>query len=713
MSTLHIDFETRSAVDLTKTGVYVYALDSTTDVWCAAFAFDDGPVQSWTPEQPCPPDIIDHVVSGGEIAAWNANFERVIWRTILTRRYGWPEPALEQYRCVMVEALAMALPGKLENAAPAVGISEQKDAAGQRVMRQMMKPRKVAACPQCGGNGQDWEGRLDTCAECGGTGQHLTWWDQPEKRERLVAYCAQDVQTERAIEKRLVRLRPIERKLWFLDQVANDRGVTVDTTLCNQAKTIVAETTAKLDAEMNEITGGEVFKCSNVQALAVWLKKQGVDTDSVAKDVITDLLIRDDLTPAARRALELRQEAAKASTSKIATLLRGMNADGRARGLLQFSAASTGRWAGRRFQPQNLPRPDVEKEEVLRQVEAVLTGDPALVAMLYGPPLTVVANCVRPMLVAPKGKDLLAVDFVNIEGRVVAWLAGEEWKLDAFRAFDAGTGPDLYLVSASGIYNVPIAEAKPFRQVGKVSELALGFQGGPGAFAKMAKNYNLKVETAYGPVWESAPSTNRELALDAWDQRGRRTGMKREAWLAAELIKIAWRGRHPRIEALWKGLEAAAIDAVANPGKLTSYGRIKYRKAGSFLWCQLPSGRALCYPYATLIEKKTPWGKVVPAVRYKGVDTYTRKWGEKDFYGGLGTENVVQAAARDLLGEGMLRVEEAGYWVVLTVHDEDVSEVDQGFGSLEEFEDLMAVVPVWAKGLPVAAEGWRGARYRK
>lgn len=693
MTVCHLDFETRSTVDLPDTGVYVYVEDETTDVWCAAYAFDDGPVQLWAPGDPFPADLFDHIMAGGEIAAWNANFERVFWKTVMRRKYDWPVPDDDQFRCVMVEAYAMSLPGKLEQAAPALGLEIQKDMKGQRLMLQMSRPRKV---------------------KDDGT---IIWWDDEDRKQRLYAYCRQDVVTERAVEKRLLRLSSAERQIYLLDQKINDRGVFVDAQLCLQAKKIATAASKALDSEMSRVTGGEVFRCSNVQSLINWLRKHDVNTDSVAKDALADLLIRNDLPLRCRRALELRKEAAKTSTKKIDALLRRRNRDGRMRGNLQYHGAGTGRWAGRGAQLQNLPRPSLK--DIPTAIDALMTGDVETVEMLFGSPLSVVADCIRGMIAAQPGKKLWTRDFSNIEGRGVAWLAGEHWKLDAFRAFDRGEGPDLYLVAAANIYNVSIEDAKPFRQVGKVAELALGYQGGPGAFAKMAANYGLKVETAFGPVWESATATNREKALDAYDQRGRRSGMKKEAWLAAELIKLAWRDKHPNIVALWRGLEDAALQAVARPGFISVYGRIRYRKAGSFLWCCLPSGRTICYPFPRIREVEMPWldedGK--PAVReavvYKAVDQFTRKWGDKAFYGGLATENVTQAVARDIMAEAMVRVERAGYPVVLTVHDEIVCETPEDFGDPGEFTRLMTETPPWAASLPVAADGWDGQRYRK
>lgn len=371
---LHLDLETRSVVDLRKQGVYVYAEHPLTSITCMAYAFDDGPVMLWKRGEPCPPDVRAHVEAGGEVSSWNAAFERIMWWSILSHREGWPKPAISQFRCVMVQAMAMSLPASLEMAAPALGIAEGKDMTGSRLAIQMSKPRK-------------WNKD--------GT---VIWWDDEERLQKLYAYCKQDVVVEREVDARLVPLRPSEQKLWILDQRINDRGVKVDVALCRQAGKVVEQATDKLDKLMAEATDGEVTAVSQVQRLLIWLRSKGVDATSVSKDNMVDLLALDNLPPECRVALEIRKEGGKTSTSKIEALLKCINRDGRARGLLQFHAAGTGRWAGRRFQPQNLVRPSVENPE--DAVPALMTGDAAYVEMLWDKPLTVVSDCLRSMLCA-------------------------------------------------------------------------------------------------------------------------------------------------------------------------------------------------------------------------------------------------------------------------------------------------------------------------
>lgn len=307
------------------------------------------------------------------------------------------------------------------------------------------------------------------------------------------------------------------------------------------------------------------------------------------------------------------------------------------------------------------------------------------------------------------------VDFSAIEARITAWLAGEEKTLDAFRAYDAGNGPDLYKVAASLIFNVQIEEVTDAqRQVGKCAILACGFGGGVGAFAKMAKTYGLDIGEAFDPVWSAATPTNKDKTAKAWEVRGKQSGMAKKKWFAAEAIKLAWRDSSPKTVELWKVIEDAAIEAALHPGRVVNAGKyLKYRRSGSWLFCQLPSKRVITYPYPRVEWALTPWGSERPKLIYKGVDSFSKKWCDQDFYGGLGTENAVQGTARDIMVEAMFRVEKAGYRIILTIHDEILSCNRVNEGSLKEFERLAAIPPPWAFDLPIAVEGWEGKRYQK
>lgn len=698
MTELSIDFETKSAVDLPKANAYIYFDDPSTDVWCAAYAFDDEEPELWLPGQSCPPRVAEHISTGGVVRAWNAAFERLCMRAIMGPRYGWPVPKLEQYRCVMTQAYAMGLPGKLEQAAPALKLDVTKDDVGKRIMLQLSKPRKPR-------KGEDPSG--------------LYWWDDPEKIQRLYDYCRQDVRTEQAIGKRVLALKPSELECWFMDQRMNDLGTFIDDDLCRQAQKVVATTQLALDDEMRRVTDMAVRGVSNVGELTAFLRKHGVETDSVAKDELAELLVRDDLPPAVKRALEIRQEGAKTSVAKIAKLLGCRQADGRMRGNLQYHGASTGRWAARGAQLQNLPRPTpgVDMDELVADLRR---GDAGMVDMVYGPPMTAVSDAIRGMIAAPPGRKIIAADFSQIEARVTAWLGDQQNVLAAFIKADRKEGPDIYLVSASGIYGVWITDKNdPRRQVGKVAILSLGFEGGAMALLKMAKNYQLDIGEAHDNVMASATEENLERAEAAWKARGKKSGVAKRQWLTAELIKRAWRQANPGVVGMWRRCEEAAIEAVNSPGSIVTAGRLKYRKSGSWLFCQLPSKRTIAYAFPKVVQKELPWkgqgGETLfqDGLVFWGVDSFTKKWSQQDLYGGLLFQNAVQATARDIMAEGMIRVEQAGYDMIITIHDEVVAEADIGFGSPAEFAALMAEAPEWADGLPIAADAWEGTRYRK
>lgn len=662
MRAAHVDFETRSTVDLRKTGVFVYAESETTDVWCMAYAIEDGPVKVWVPAEPCPPELVTHIASGGALWCHNASFERTIWSHIMVPRYGWPDVPLAQWHCTMARAYAMALPGSLDSASAALGIDQAKDPAGYRTMLRMSKPRRY---------NED------------GT---PVWWAEESRIKELVAYCKQDVVVERALHARLMDLRPLERLIWALDAKINERGVYVDRALCEAAKPIIRDTLLKLNAEMRSVSKGFIPSCDAVAKIVEFCQHRGVDAESIRRDEVAELLSQE-LPSDVRRVLELRAEAGKAAVKKIDALLLGCSKDGRAKGLLAYHGASTGRWSARRFQPQNLKRPKDKSQESL--IPIVMTGSASAVELLAGPPLEVVGDVIRGMIIASPGSSLYAADYSNIEGRGLAWLADETWKIKAFRDFDNGAGPDLYKLAYARSFGIQPEHVKgDQRQVGKVMELALGYQGGVGAFQSMAKIYGIDVE----------------------DER-------------ADELKTAWRDAHPKTQRLWYDVEDAAMRAVSNPGKTIHCGKLAFKTAGSFLFMRLPSGRALTYPYPKLKEIKTPWGSTKLSLTYKTVvnpsnskrivkdDLNSSNWARISTYGGSLVENATQAVARDVMAEAMLRVEAAGYPVVLTVHDEIVSEANDG--DVDEFQTLMETAPAWATGFPITAQAWTGPRYKK
>jgi DNA polymerase len=659
----HIDFETRSTCDLKKSGVYRYAEDPTTEIIVMSWRVGDGPVLRWTPGSEDPLELLAHIEAGGTVIAHNAGFERAIWNAKTPTH--WPRLTIESQDCTMARGLAVALPGSLDMLAQAMKLPVQKDKDGQRLMMQMCKPRRIE------------------------DGQPI-WWDDPEKLERLGLYCDRDVETECVADAALPPLSDVERRVWVLDQTINDRGVMIDRASVERALDVVGEALRRADERMWWLTDGEVRKCSEVAKIVAWLNKRGIPCESVAKGEIEDIVLMSGLMgdDTAEEVVRLRRAAGKTSTSKFKAMLNSVCADGRVRGTLAYHGAGTGRWAGRLIQPQNFPRIDAEKElsDILRIVELLaLPRGPKeicdLIEMMVGPAMEWLSKCLRAMLIAGPGKKFVSGDFSNIEGRVNAWIAGENWKLDAFRAYDAGTGPDLYRLAYARSFGVDIADvSKADRQVGKTMELALGFQGGAGAFITMGANMGVHVA----------------------DDR------------AKELVR-AWRDAHPNITQSWWDLQDAAIEAVGAPGiKVPCLnGKVQYLAANGFLFCQLPSGRVIAYAHPKLVWTETAAGHQRIQIEYWGVDSYTKRWCAQRLYGGVQSNNVVQGTARDLMVEAMFRMEDAGYPLVLTVHDELLSEVAEDFGSADEYQRLMSVLPAWASGLPVATAAWEDTRYVK
>jgi len=653
VSELHLDVESRSIVDLRKTGAHPYWMHEETHLWCACYCVDDEPIQDWLPGDPTPDAVQQAVFEGWDIYAHNSQFEKLAWQHKLGPRHGWPVPDPEQFHCTAAWAAAMALPRDLGGAAEAMGLPVTKDQAGRRLMLSMAKPRSKP-------------------------GQPLRWWDLPERIERLVAYCRTDVEVERALTKRLRALSENERKLFLLDAQINDRGVRVDLEKVQQASIIVKKALADLDREIGIRTRNAVTKATQAARLTQWLNEQGVDVESVDKVAVKSALttVTD---PNLRRVLEIRQEAAKSSTAKLEAFQNRACADGRMRENLLFHGAATGRWSGKGAQLQNLPRPSLKQHDIEAAIDAMQSKDPAWLT-LWGPPLSVVSDCLRGMIIADPGKELVMADFSAIEGRVLAWLAGEQWKLDAYRAYDRGEGPDLYKLTAAGILGIPVEEVTGEQRQGqgKVPELFLGYGGGKGAFISGAALYGYHVE----------------------EER-------------ADEIKVAWRAQNPAIVQFWYDLDRAAMSAVRQPGRQFKAGRISYASAGNILWCRLPSGRLLSYVDPKIREVETPWGAMRDSVTYMGVDSVTRKWDRHKAYGGHWAENCCQAVARDVMAEAMLRVEQRGWPVVLTCHDEIISEVPAGTATAEEYEAELCALPDWAEGLPLAAEGCVSRRYRK
>lgn len=741
---LEIDFETRSDVDLKTRGVYNYMSSPHTVPLMASYLLGDGPVKRWLPDAPCPPDIVAHVTAGGVIVAHNAQFERLLWQTVLTPRYGWPSVATEQFRCTAAMAAAMSLPRSLDGLGQALNLTIQKDKEGSRLIRKFSLPRRPKKNEAPG-----------------------LYFNSPEEHaedfELFRRYCDVDVLAEAEAEKRMIPLSDDEQDMWVIDQRINDRGIRIDRKSAIAALNLAEIVKSDLNREMRLATGGYVPSTTQPGKLVEWVQGMGVAMNSAAKAEIEEILECDDLPANVRKAIEIRQEAAKTSVSKLSAFLeRASDDDGRIRGAFLYCAAGTGRWSSVGAQLHNLPRPrKVFTDAKLKRktlFHAIRTQSPQLLRTMYGDtlgrPMWLLSDAIRGFIWAAPNHDLLVADYSNIEGAVAAWFAGEDWKVKAMSDILADPSlPDLYRRAAAGIFNTTAAEIgkkDERRQVGKVSELSLQYQGGPGAFRSMARNYGMKLAPVFPIVWEAASDERREKAEKRYESACKRKEpvtelMTREEFLAAEIIKLGWRATHPAISSSWIELEDAARQAVESPGTAVRALKADYLMAKGFLWCRLPSGRCLAYGAPRVKEqvwvkkrqedgtfseaaetmahdeaialeregKVSIEGEAKSAVTALGVNSVTKKWERFALWGGLILENLTQGIARDLLANGIKKAEVAGYPVIGHVHDEILTEVPRGFGDVEDFEKIICELPQWATGLPLAASGWRGKRYRK
>lgn len=696
---LSIDLETRSPADLKKAGAYRYFEHPYTEILCAAWAVDNNPVSVWYPGEPCPPDIVD-VSRDSMISGWNVGFERQGWNRILGPKHGWPVPDIIQYRCTASQAAAQSLPRKLERAAEVLNIPQQKDMIGNKLMMAMARPRKARK----------------------GEAYQTHYWNEGDIA-RLGSYCAQDVVVERAIRLKLQPLSPEEFELWRFDQLINDRGIMLDLELVDDMMAVVDRHMDKVNDEMTQVTGGYVTACSQTERLKGWMSDNQFVATSLAKGVIGDVMAREKL-PKVQRALDLWQEASRASVNKLKAAKTCVGGDGRARGLLLFHGAHTGRWSGQLLQPQNLPRGSGTIKDIGLAINLIRKRDPEVLTYVYGSPLTAISDCLRGILCAAPGKQLIAGDFTSVEARITAWMAGATEKISQFELQDAGLGPEVYKLTASRIYNIPVNRVtKEQRQTGKTAELALGFGGGVDALAQMSLNYHVDMADAWEPLWAAAPPEEREQAGARFNDvfaKGN-TVLSRKAWQACWLTVRAWRRANPAIVGMWDQFHSAAWHTLDEKGKDFPAGKVTFRRSGGFLWLTLPSGRPLAYPTPMKENREVPWSdKRLPKHEREHKDMLTALSYEQgrlirpSFYPGVLFQHSVQAIARDLLANGMRNVEAAGYPVVLSIHDEAICEIDNNYAvSIQTFTDLLCDKPAWAEGIPLLAEGWIGQRYRK
>jgi DNA polymerase len=764
-----MDLETWSGVPI-RHGAWAYAEGAEVLLW--AYALNDGPVAVWdlTGGDPMPAALAAILVDDAITTVWHNG--SMFDTTVLKVAMGIDIP-LARLHDTMVQALQHSLPGSLGALCEVLGVpsDKAKDKAGKELIRLFCVPlpfrfpkarkdfetkdeydaAKLAAS-------ENWPGRA-------------TSKTHPADWARFKEYAASDVIAMRGVYKRMPQWNcklPYEREIFHVDQRINRRGMYIDLALARGALAAVDEEQELLRERTYEMTNGQVQSASKRDQLLLHiLETYGVDLPDMQKSTLERRIADPDLPEGLKELLRVRLSTATTSTSKYQALLNCVSSDGRLRGTKQYCGASrTGRWAGRLFQPDNLPsRGLMSEDQIELGIQALKDGTAGL---LFDDVMWLTSSAIRGCIAAPPGKKLVVADLSNIEGRGIAYLAGEQWKLDAFRAFDEGRGEDLYKLAYAKSFGIAAADVtKDQRQIGKVQELALAYQGGVGAFVTFAAGYGLDLE-------ELAEKAQRYIPGEVWGQssimlewhrsKGRdpaaQYGLSDRAWLVCESFVLGWRAGHGNIKAWWHDLEDKIRQAITTPDKTYLSGKLKIRRDGAWLRVVLPSGRALCYPGPALQAERKKKDEIETAdietvravesdstegrtsITYLGMNQYSRKWSRIYTYGGKNAENDTQGFARDVMAWNMpiidggyfdgdefidgLRALELhgerddrpehlqGYGIVLTVHDEAVTEApDDPRYNPEHLAALLCAPPPWAPDMPLAAAGFESYRYKK
>ena len=641
---LEADIESFSDVDLIKCGVYAYADSPAFEILLFAYSFDGGETQiiDLAQGEKLPAEVEEAIFDVSVTkTAYNANFER----TCLSKYFGRYIPP-ESWHCSAVQAAMLALPRSLEDVGRVLGLDEQKMKEGKELIRYFCVPCKPTKAN-------------------GGRTRNLPC-HAPEKWELFKTYCKRDVDVEKSIRRKLHNF-PIpesEMELYRLDQRINDRGVLVDMKLVRNAVSCERLHKEVVTKRAYELTGLE--NPNSVAQLKGWLGDMGMEAESLSKKAVAEMIAETD--GEVEELLRLRLMLAKTSVKKYEAIERSACSDGRVHGMLMFYGANrSGRWSGKNVQLHNLPKNYLPDLELARDL--VKQGRFEDIELLYDSTPNVLSELIRTAFIPKPGCRFVVADFSAIEARVLAWLSGEQWRLDVFTSHGK-----IYEASASSMFHVPMEEitkGSPLRQKGKLAELGLGFGGASGALISMG-------------------------ALDM--------GLTEE-----ELppLVAAWRKANPHITQFWWDVDAAAIKAVTEKQR-TKVGRIIFEYKSGILFITLPSGRKLSYVKPRMAVNR--FGR--DGLTYEGISE-NKKWSRIETYGPKLVENIVQGTARDLLAEAMLRVEKKGYPIVMHCHDEIIAEVPEGSGSVDEMCEVMAVQPEWAEGLPLRADGYSCSFYQK
>lgn len=651
MHTLAIDIETYSSNDI-RYGVYKYVDAPDFEIMLFGYAFDDEPVEVVDLTREEVPDRVIQALFNLSITktAFNANFEMTCLRKL------YPTMPFGCWECTSILSLYNSLPTGLANVAKILKLADdkQKDTRGKALINYFSKP-----CKPTNANGMRTRNLPS---------------DAPDKWNTYIEYNRQDVVVERAIRQKLIRLRPTEKehRYWLMDQQINANGAMVNHDLVNNAIRLNQEYSEELKKRASQITG--LSNPNSVAQLKKWTEERlRIPITSLDKKAIADLLTRD-IPDDVREMLRVRQLLGKTSIKKYQAMQNAMTSDGRVHGMFQFyGAMRTGRWAGRIVQLHNLPRNNMESEELDAARNAVIDGDLDTIRMIWDNVPDMLSQLVRTAITAAPGHRFIVADYSAIEARVIAWLADEKWRRDVF----ANNG-DIYCASASAMFGVPVVKHGVnghLRQKGKIAELALGYGGGIGALKAMGAD---------------------------------KMGLSDEE---LDDIVTKWRKASPHIIQLWWDVDGAAKKAIKNPGvKFRAvHNRIYFVVHHGAMFIELPSGRHLVYIHPEIGENRFGGESIL----YNGMEQTTRKWGRLETYGGKLTENIVQAVARDCLAAAMYRLTEAGYKILMHVHDEVISEMPIGKGGLDDAIRIMTQNESWEDGLIKNADGFESPYYMK
>lgn len=663
---IHADFETYSKLNVRNTGAFRYARDPSTEILILSWSIDEGPVYRWSPyiknssrNLRALENLLERVKAGETFAAHNAQFEYAIWNHVGTRRHKWPKLRIEQMDCTAARAATCGLPRALERACDAMRLKATKDKRGSALIKIFCGDRKPT--------------RADPSVR-------VMPADSPQEFEEFIQYCEQDVRAERGLHNAIPELTKSEKRIFWLDLRINERGLQIDVPLVQKTLAIVKVLEGKIRDRVRELTGG--INPTQVAKLKAHLNLEGSDLDNMQAETLRRLLAKDTISDTTREILELRLEGSRASTKKLVSMLTVADPkDGRARGTILYHGAHTGRWTGRLIQPQNFIRGLLKLWEQVMVFTLLELGDPENFLILFDRPMNMIAQCMRGFIIAAKGKRLIITDYSAIEARILFWLAGETGALKKYRQ-----GQDLYKWMASVLYKIPIDQVTDEqRRIGK----------------------NLILGCGYGLGWKKF--------IEYCDKAG--------IFIDAKFSKLAvgaYRAAHPMVKKYWKVINNAAIAAVRERC-VTRVGQVYFDGRGErFFTITLPSGRKLYYldPTIEMITKTSVNEETGETEKWTSATLTYMEEDKGQFYrahtyGGKLVENIVQGIARDVMACGMESCEAGGYPTVMTVHDELISEREEGEGSHQEYSGLACKLPAWIGDCPIEAKGFEAVRYRK